>query len=108
MKQFYTKCHSFEQANALGHFIMSKGYEGVRNDSYRYCKEAIKWALKDNCRHHRDYCFVGVNGGCMVVGKNKKEMRRKLSMKYIEKERVFRELLSQSCDFSRLGKEVEG
>ena len=75
MKQIYTKCHSFEEANALGHFIMSKGYEGVQNDSYRYCEDHIRWALEYNRRHHRDYCFVGVNGGCMVVGKNKKEMR---------------------------------
>ena len=93
MKQIYTKCHSFEEANALGRFIMSKGYEGVQNDSYRYCKEAIEWALKENKRHHRDYCFVGVNGCCMVVGRHKKQMRRKLSFKYIEKERIFRNLL---------------
>lgn len=96
MRQIYTLCRSLEEADALGHFIMGKGYEGVQNDSYRYCKEAIEWALKENRRHHRDYCFVGINGGCMVVGKNKKEMRRKLSMKYIEKERVFRELLSKN------------
>ena len=44
MRQIYTLCHFFEEANALGHFIMGKGYEGVQNDSYRYCKEAIKWA----------------------------------------------------------------
>lgn len=94
MKQIYTLCHSFEEANALGHFIMSKGYEGVQNDSYRYCKEQIELALKYNHRHHHDYCFIGVNGGCMVIGKNKKEMRSKLSMKYIEKERVFRDLLT--------------
>ena len=25
---------------------MSKGYEGVQNDSYRYCREAIWWAFK--------------------------------------------------------------
>lgn len=43
----------------------------------------------------------------MVVGKNKKEMRRKLSMKYIEKERVFRELLSQAWILAEIGKEVE-
>lgn len=94
MKQIYTLCHSFKEANALGHFIMRKGYEGVQNDSYRYCKENIAWALKENIRHYRGYCYIGVNGGCLVVGKNKKEMRRKLSMRYIEKERVFRELLT--------------
>lgn len=95
VKQIYTQCHSFEDADAIGHFIMSKGYEGIQNDSYRYCKEAIKMALKENGRHNRDYCFIGVNGGNMVIGRSKKEMRRKLSFKYIEKERVFRELLEE-------------
>lgn len=94
MRQIYTLCRSFEEANALGHFIMSKGYEGVQNDSCRYCEMKIEMALEYNARHHREYCFVGVDGGGMVVGKNKKEMRRKLSMKYIEKERMFRKLLS--------------
>lgn len=93
MKQIYTICSSFEEANNLGLFIMGAGFEGVQNDSYRYCKEAIKWALKENSRHHRDYCFIGVNGGRLVVGRNKKAMRRQLSLHYIEKERIFRHLL---------------
>lgn len=93
MKQIYTLCHSFEEANNLGLFIMSAGFEGVQNDSYRYCKEAIKWAFKENGRHHRDYCFIGVNGGRLIVGRNKKAMRRQLSLHYIEKERIFRQLL---------------
>lgn len=95
MKQIYTLCNSVEEANALGHFIMGKGYEGVQNDSYRYCDLEIRFALKENKRHHRYYCFVGVNGCQMVVGKNKKEMRKKFSYKYIEKERMFRALLER-------------
>lgn len=93
MKSIYTLCNSEEEANALGYFIMSKGYEGVQNDSYRYCDLQIYAAIKKNKRHYRNFCFVGVNGGRMVVGKNKKEMRKQLSYKYIEKERVFRKLL---------------
>lgn len=77
MRQIYTKCYSFEEANALGHFIMGKGYEGVQNDSYRYCEDHIRHALEYTRRHHREHCFVGVNGGCMVVGKSKKEMCKK-------------------------------
>lgn len=46
MKRIYTLCNSEEEANALGHFIMSKGYEGVQNDSYRYCDLEIRFALK--------------------------------------------------------------
>lgn len=93
MNKIYTLCRSVEEADALGHFIMGKGYEGVQNDSYRYCRLEIEWAIKENSRHHRNYCFVGVNGCQMVVGKNKREMRRKMSYKYIEKERIFRMLL---------------
>ena len=96
MKRIYTLCNSEEEANALGHFIISKGYEGVQNDSYRYCDLEIRFALKENRRHHRNFCFIGANGCQMVVGKNKKEMRKKFSYKYIEKERIFRNLLERN------------
>ena len=55
MKRIYTLCNSEEEANALCHFIISKGYEGVQNDSYRYCDLEIRFALKENKRHHRKY-----------------------------------------------------
>lgn len=41
MKNIFTIAYSEEEANVIGHFIMSKGYEGVQNDSYRYCREKI-------------------------------------------------------------------
>lgn len=53
MKRIYTKCYSFEEANALGHFIMGKGYEGVQNDSHRYCELLRFRADKDPNR--KDY-----------------------------------------------------
>ena len=34
MKNIFTIAYSREEANEIGHFIMSKGYEGVQNDSY--------------------------------------------------------------------------
>lgn len=43
MRNIFTICYSEEEANEIGHFIMRKGYEGVQNDSYRYCREAIWW-----------------------------------------------------------------
>ena len=46
MNNIFTICYSEEEANEIGHFIMSKGYEGVQNDSYRYCRESI---------HHSHY-----------------------------------------------------
>lgn len=52
MNNIFTICYSKEEANEIGHFIMRKGYEGVQNDSYRYCREAIWWAFKETKRHH--------------------------------------------------------
>ena len=45
MKNIFTIAYSEEEANIIGHFIMSKGYEGVQNDSYRYCREKIWWTF---------------------------------------------------------------
>ena len=55
MNNIFTICYSEEEANEIGHFIMSKGYEGVQNDSYRYYRESIRWALKQSKRHHLSY-----------------------------------------------------
>lgn len=94
MKQIYTLCNSEEEANALGHFIISKGYEGVQNDSFRYCRLAIELSFMQNIRHHRNYIFVGVDCCRLVVNTNKRAMRKEHSLIYIEKERIFRKLLS--------------
>ena len=75
MKNIFTQCFSIEEADHLGHFLMSRGYEGVQNDSYRYCKLSIERALIDNEKHNRVYIYVGVNGCQIVVGRNKKQMR---------------------------------
>lgn len=95
MKNIYTICYSIEEALALSYFIMGKGYEGVQNSSDRYNKMSIKLAFSDNKRHNRYYCFVGVNGYSLVVGKNKTEMKIDYSTIYIRKPRVFKELLSK-------------
>ena len=47
-----------------------------------------------NIRHHQNYIFVGVDGYHLVVNTNKKAMRKEQSLIYIEKERIFRKLLS--------------
>lgn len=93
MKKIFTAAYSVEEANEIGHFIMSKGYEGVQNDSYRYCDIMIDCCFRENKEHHRDLIYVGVNGYQMVVSKTKRGLRRK-GMKFIEKKRVFYKLLS--------------
>lgn len=92
MKNIFTICYSREEANEVGHFIMSKGYEGVQNDSYRYCDESIQFALRKNSYHNIDHIYVGVKGCQMIVAQTKRGLRRK-GLKYIEKKRVFYDLL---------------
>ena len=92
MKRIFTAAYSVGEANEIGHFIMSKGYEGVQNDSYRYCDTAIKSAMYHNIAHHKDCIYVGVNYDGMVVSCEKRALRRK-GMKYIEKKRMFYKLL---------------
>ena len=67
MNNIFTICYSEEEANEIGHFILSRGYEGVQNDSYRYCREAIWWAFKEAKRHHSNCIYVGVAGCQMTV-----------------------------------------
>lgn len=93
MKRIFTIAHSEDEANEIGHFIMGKGYEGVQNDSYRYCRETISWAFNQNNRHHKNYIFIGCTGAQMIVRKSKRTLRRK-GLKYIEKKRKFYDLLS--------------
>ena len=94
MNNIFTICYSEEEANEVGHFIMSKGYEGVQNDSYRYCDTSIWFAFHEAERLHKDCIYVGVNGYQMVVSHLKRELRRN-GLKYIEKKRIFYNLLSR-------------
>ncbi len=96
MNKIFTIAYSEEEANEIGHFIRSKGYDGVQNDSYRYCREAIDYAFHQNERHHKDYIFVGCTGGKMIVARSKRTLRRR-GIKYIEKQRMFYNLLNEIC-----------
>lgn len=94
MKKIFTIAYSEEEANEIGHFIMSKGYEGVQNDSYRYCDLAIKTAMKQNHAITSNSYVYAIYVMCMIVAKTKRGLRRN-GLKYIEKKRKFYELLSK-------------
>jgi hypothetical protein len=94
MNNIFTICYSEEEANEIGHFIMRKGYEGVQNDSYRYCDVVIWSRFKNAKRHHSDCIYVGVKGCQMIVSRTKRGLRRN-GLKYIEKKRMFYNLLSR-------------
>lgn len=96
MRKIFTMCTSIEEDDEIGHFIMSKGYEDVQNDSYRYCRESMDFYLKRNrAVHNRNFVFVGANRDMMIVSFCKKIMKKK-GLKYIEKPRVFKELLEEN------------
>lgn len=107
MNKIFTIAYSEEEANEIGHFIRSKGYDGVQNDSYRYCREAIYYAFHQNERHHKDYIFVGCTGGKMIVARSKRTLRRR-DLMYIEKKRIFLQSLDEMCIGKSQQKKEEG
>jgi hypothetical protein len=64
-------------------FLRSFGYEGVQNDSLRYCDLHLEYSLKQV----GEAC-IGICGGCMVIRKCKRRLKGK-GYRYYEKPRVF-------------------
>lgn len=64
-------------------FLRSFGYEGVQNDSLRYCDLRLEYSLKQV----GEAC-IGICGGCMVIHKSKRRLKGKEYI-YYEKPRVF-------------------
>lgn len=84
MKNIYTRCSSFQQANELGRFIVRKNFEGLYNDSYRGCAAAIKYALDCNRKDGKPFVFIGVGYSSLVVGRSEDDMCKKNSNTFIE------------------------
>ena len=52
------RAYTLKEAEEIMHLCLRRGYEGVQNDSYRYCKQQASWALR------KGTCFICVyNGG---------------------------------------------
>lgn len=94
IKNIFTIAYSEEEANEIGHFVMSKGYEGIQNDSYRYCKDKIWWEYKESKRHNFNYIYIGAGSTQLVISRTKRRLRRR-GFKYVEKKRMFYKLLSR-------------
>lgn len=85
MKNIYTKVYSIKEADDLGHFIVrDMGYEGVQNDSYRYCRQSMEWAFRENKEKGIYHIYIGVNTYNLVVGKNARDMHNQGCSKFIE------------------------
>lgn len=64
------RVYDIDEAEALMGDLMARGYEGVQNDSYRYCKESASQALNSGC------CYI-CNGGDSIYVANGHDPKRK-------------------------------
>lgn len=51
-KRMKVRVYDLDEAEALMADMRCRGYEGVQNDSYRYCRESAETALQSGC------CFI--------------------------------------------------
>lgn len=56
-KNIKVRAYTLKEAEEIMRFCLRSGYEGVKNDSYRYCKQYAEWALK------KGNCFICVTNG---------------------------------------------
>jgi len=61
---------TLKEAEDVIHTMMAAGYEGVQNDSYRYCKVTAKYALKSG------RCYI-CNDGCNIRVSDAHDKKRK-------------------------------
>lgn len=56
LQRIRVRAYKLAEAEEIMHFAMHNGFEGVKNDSYRYCKESAEYCLNDdNC------CYICVS-----------------------------------------------
>lgn len=79
----FTIVSNFESGWNLILYIRSFGYEGVQNDSLRYCDVILKSVLDK----HKIAC-IGTNGSQILISKCKRRLRGK-GLKYYEKPRIY-------------------
>lgn len=65
------RVYDIDEAEALMGDLMARGYEGVQNDSYRYCKESANRTLKSGC------CYICNGGGAIYVANGHDPKRKK-------------------------------
>jgi hypothetical protein len=57
MVKIKVRAYTLKEAEDIKKFCLKQGYEGVQNDSYRYCKSSASYALE------KGTCFICVNNG---------------------------------------------
>lgn len=70
IKKMRVRVYTLDEAEALMADMMQRGYEGVQNESYRYCKESAYNALLSGC------CYI-CNAGSSIYVANGHDPKRK-------------------------------
>lgn len=60
-KRMKVRVYTLDEAEALMADMMVRGYDGVQNESYRYCRESADVALKSGC------CYVCNTDGSIYI-----------------------------------------
>ena len=56
LKRIKVRAYKLVEAEEIMRFAMANGFEGVKNDSYRYCKESATYCLRED-----DCCYICVS-----------------------------------------------
>lgn len=87
-KRMRVRVYTLNEAEALMADMMHRGYEGVQNESYRYCRESAVAALNSGC------CYI-CNTGCSIYVANGHDPKRKNFLD-VSKSKFITELDSRS------------
>lgn len=70
-KRMKVRVYTLDEAEALMADMIHRGYEGVQNESYRYCRESAEKALESGC------CYICNTGGSIYVANGHDPNRKK-------------------------------
>ena len=71
-KYIRTRCYNLKDAEKIMHLMIAHGFEGVQNDSYRYCRDEAMWALESGgCWICADAYSIRVSNIHDTYGKHK-------------------------------------
>lgn len=56
LKRIRVRCYTMAEAQVIMHLLIRRGFEGVQNDSYRYCDMTARCCFESD-----GICFVGIS-----------------------------------------------
>lgn len=93
LPKVYVRAYTFAEAQLIMQAMMRVGYEGVQNDSYRYCDLMASQALKSG------RCYI-LNGSCSIYVSNIHDKRTRKGRKEVSRSK-FLSMLGIKDDFKK-------